>query len=533
MSSNSPRIKGEITKTFSFEYVNGILSCRETLFSLLSKNTKLQSFLRTTQREARALESENLVALSRMSRNHGALQHALTRVTYLTELVRPCKDAGVRISDAVQFESARVLWDQGEMSTSIKMLEDLLANPDSDPQSISVGKPELFVRLVRGRHSSQLMTWKLIALKGHQVAEARLEKPDEIINRYLIPAIEELHGTAEGDEAGQVYHEFASFCDQQLQNADGLEDFQRIQRLRERKEAEVHDFERMIKSAGSQGKERDNLKNYRSKAKQWFEIDDREYQRLRGNREAFLRQSLENYLLCLKACDKYNSDALRFAALWLENWSSEIANSAVSKHIPQVGSGKFAPLMNQWSSRLLENSNIFQKSLSALVTRICIEHPYHGIYQLFAGSKTKGGKDDAAISRHRAANAIVDIVKHHRTTGHIWITLHNTNINFVKFAQEKLDDSKAKPGAKVALRKTTYGAKMEQDSKNSSFPPPTMSITLRPDRNYSDVPTIAKWQPEFTIASGISMPKIATAITTDGRKYKQLVWLSSRLQDKD
>jgi len=95
----------------------------------------------------------------------------------------------------------------------------------------------------------------------------------------------------------------------------------------------------------------------------------------------------------------------------------------------------------------------------------------------------------------------------------------------VKFAQEKLDESKAKPGAKVALRKTTYGQRIEQAVKSSSIPPPTMIIPLRPDRDYSDVPTIAKWQPEFSIASGISMPKIATAIATDGKKYKQLVGL--------
>ncbi len=371
----------------------------------------------------------------------------------------------------------------------------------------------------------RVMIQQLMTLQGHHISEARLEKPDEIIHRYLTPAIEALHGAIEGDEAGQVYHEFASFCDQQLQNADGLEDFQRIQKLRERKEAEVHDLERMIKSAPSQGKEKDNLKLHRTKAKQWFDIDDREYQRLRDSREAFLRQSLENYLLCLKACDKYDNDVLRFAALWLENWSSETANTAVSKHIAKVGSGKFAALMNQWSSRLLRNTNTFQKLLSALVTRVCVEHPYHGIYQLFAGSKTKGGKDDTAVSRWDAANAIVNIVKKHGTAGPIWITIHNANIEFVKFAQEKLDESKAKPGAKVALRKTTYGQRMEQAVKSSSFPPPTMSIPLRPDRDYSEVPIVAKWQPEFTIASGISMPKIATAIATDGKKYKQLVGL--------
>jgi ataxia telangiectasia mutated family protein len=83
-----------------------------------------------------------------MSRSHGALQHALTRVTYLTRLIKPCEDAGVTISAAVQFETARVLWDQGEMSTSIKMLQDLVKNPEITPQSIKVGRPELFARLV-------------------------------------------------------------------------------------------------------------------------------------------------------------------------------------------------------------------------------------------------------------------------------------------------------------------------------------------------------------------------------------------------
>ena len=360
-------------------------------------------------------------------------------------------------------------------------------------------------------------------VQGHQVSEARLEKPDEIINRYLTPAIKELSGASEGDEAGQVYHEFASFCDQQLQNADGLEDFQRISKLRERKEAEVQDLERMIRSSGAQGKERDNLRSHRTKAKQWLDIDDREYQRLRDSREAFLRQSLENYLLSLKACDKYDNDALRFAALWLENWSSDIANSAVSKYISQVGSRKFTSLMTQWCSRLLKTPDTFQKLLSGLVTRICVEHPYHGIPAIFTGSKTKGNKDNAAMARYEAAADIAEIVKHHRTAGEIWIALHNSNIAFIKFAQEKLDESKGKPGAKVPLRKTANGQKMEQDARNSKFPPPTMTITLRPDRDYRDVPMIAKWEPDFTVASGISMPKIATAVATDGKKYKQLV----------
>ena len=350
-----------------------------------------------------------------------------------------------------------------------------------------------------------------------------MEKPDEIITNYLLPAIKELDGITDGHEAGRVFHEFAAFCDQQLQNPDNLEDFQRIQRLRERKQAEVRDLEKMIQDTNSQSKEKDNLESHRKKAQSWFDLDNREYQRLRDGREAFLSQSLENYLLGLKACDNHDNDALRFSALWLEHSDSQTANRAVSKHINHVGSRKFASLMNQWTSRLLDTPNDFQVLLSALVFRICLEHPYHGMYQVFAGSKTKGGKDQAALSRNAAASNIVHKIKANRRAAPIWLSIHNTNINFVRFATEKLDDSKYKPGAKILLKKSPTGVKVEQDIATHKIPPPTARIPLRSDCNYNGTPQVVKYQAEFTLASGISMPKIVTAIGSDGRKYKQLV----------
>lgn len=303
---------------------------------------------------------------------------------------------------------------------------------------------------------------------------------------------------------------------------DGLEDFQRIQKLRERKEAEVEDLNKMIKSASSQTRDRDNLKSFRDKAKKWFDLDDREYQRLHQSRQSFLRQSLENYLLCLKACDKYDNDALRFSALWLENFDNEIANGAVAKHVGQVGSRKFAALMNQWSSRLLEAPGHFQTLLASLVLRICVDHPYHGMYQIFAGSKSKGGKDDVALARHAAANNVVQQLKSHKRSSATWMAVHNTNICFVRFATDRLEDASGKPGSKVLLRKLATGQRLEQDVQKQRIPPPTAKIDLRADCDYSDVPLIAKFLPEFSVASGISAPKIVTAIGTDGIKYKQL-----------
>lgn len=134
----------------SFNHISNIISCRETLFSSLSKSRTLQSFLKTSPRDARDLESGALLASSRMSRGHGALQNALGTAMYLTQLIKPCGDAGINITAAVQLESANVLWAQGEMTASIRILQELLQNFDSKSQWIRVGKSELLAKLVGG-----------------------------------------------------------------------------------------------------------------------------------------------------------------------------------------------------------------------------------------------------------------------------------------------------------------------------------------------------------------------------------------------
>lgn len=114
----------------------------------MSKNKTLQNFLKTSQPDARAIESNALLSSSKMSRHHGALQNALATVTYLTRLIEPCKQVGLNITAAVQFESANVLWDQGEMAASIRMLQDMLQKFDSKSQLIHVGMSELLAKLV-------------------------------------------------------------------------------------------------------------------------------------------------------------------------------------------------------------------------------------------------------------------------------------------------------------------------------------------------------------------------------------------------
>ncbi|KAI9882878.1 MAG: N-terminal acetyltransferase A complex catalytic subunit ard1 [Watsoniomyces obsoletus] len=484
-----------------FEDVTQLMSTRENVFGILSRQTNLQQAVQTSAKELRLLEVETILESSALSRSHGALQSSLKAAMYLSELTEPCTQLGIDIDPTAQLEAANVLWDQGEMTASIGILQNIRRSLSSGNTIMHVGPAELLAKL------------------GHQVSEARLEKPEEIISQYLVPAVKELKGVSDGDAAGRVFHEFATFCDGQLQDADNLEDFRRIERLRQRKEAEVRELDKMMHSSGSQHKS--HLQSHRAKAKQWFDLDDREYQRLRQSREAFLKQSLENYLLTLKSCSKFDKDSLRFCALWLEHSDLDLANRAVTKHLASVPSLKMAPLMNQLSSRLLDVQSPFQTLLFDLLLKICTEHPYHGMYQVFSISKSRG-KDESAKSRQSAAGRIASSLKRSNVVSSRWLAVHNTNVCYARLAGEKVDD-KAKPGSRVALRTTEAGRKLEQDVPVNRIPPPTMTMELRADCDYSKVPVIVKFHPEMSIANGVSAPKIITAVGSNGVKYKQLV----------
>ena len=128
---------------------------------------------------------------------------------------------GLNIDAAIRIAAANSLWDHGEMISSIRMLQNIDKDSSLKKQTVPVSRSDLLSKI------------------GYQVSVARLETPDNIQKNYLEPALKELKGKNEGKEAGHVFHQFAMFCDEQLQNPDGLEDLTRLQNLKKGKSDEV------------------------------------------------------------------------------------------------------------------------------------------------------------------------------------------------------------------------------------------------------------------------------------------------------
>ena len=104
--------------------------------------------MKVSEKDARIVETQAILASSGLNRRHGALQSCLNSATYLGQLVGSCAELGVRVDIATNFEASNVLWDQGEMASSIRMLQDIAGSANFKDQDIYVGKPQVLATLV-------------------------------------------------------------------------------------------------------------------------------------------------------------------------------------------------------------------------------------------------------------------------------------------------------------------------------------------------------------------------------------------------
>ncbi|KAH7343071.1 serine/threonine-protein kinase-like protein tel1 [Rhexocercosporidium sp. MPI-PUGE-AT-0058] len=488
-------------KTGSFDDISQILSCRGTTLSTLNQEPRLQQIVGVQPIDTRIVEVETALLASTINRAHGALQESLSLATSMMDLIKPCHDVGVNPEVAIQLEAANALWDQGEMASSVRMLQALDDGESLKSQTIVVERSDLLTKT------------------GYRVSVARLQGADKVISEYLRPALRELKGRKDGHVAGQVFHQFAKFCDQQLQDPNSIEDLERLEQLTKNKQNDVNELEKLCERAtGDKNVLRRNL----SKNRAWLKLDRAELERHKSSRDEFVRQCLENYLLALAAFDEHDSNALRFSALWMEHSEKQLSNEAVSKHLSQVPSCKFAPLMNQLTSRLQDSKEQFQTLLFGLVLRICIDHPFHGMYQVYAGAVSEiNHKDESSVSRRSAANKVSKQLEHtkvHQT----WTDLRTCNRLYSALARET-NEQKYRSGRRFPIKESVAATNLNNKLAKLSLPPSTMQIPLSPIMDYTNLPTVVRLDPVVRIASGVSAPKIITAITSTGVKFTQLV----------
>ncbi|KAI7497312.1 hypothetical protein KC367_g5960 [Hortaea werneckii] len=484
----------------SFDDCKTLASNRAILFGVLAQNREMLQSMHITPKTAMSLEIEALLATSRLAREQSVLQEALSACTQVNQLATKYKDSGIRISSAADYETAMVLWGAGESSASVQMLRRIAAQATYGNDDIKVGHPTVLAEL------------------AHQLAEGRLEKPEEIRTYCLTPAVDTLGGGRKGSEAGKVFHEYATFCDQQLQNPGNNEDFNRISMVRQKRLEDIRELETL--SRRKSGYQKKELDRSISQAHSWYALDNEEYERLNESRSTYTRLSLQNYLLSLQASDDHDIDVLRFFAMWFENSESNAANDVVRKHLSNVPSWKFVVLNNQLMPRLEEDQSIFQSCLKQLIERICAQHPHHSLHHLYAACTNPDNVSDTqAMSRCRGAKGIRNSLRANEQSSETISKVWEADAAYENFSKEEPPDRNK---SKVATNTFQPAVKLTNKIKSLNVPPATIHLPLRPDGNYEGVPVVRQWGPSMQIMDGLSHPKVLTAQASDGSVHKQL-----------
>ncbi|KAI5367726.1 Putative serine/threonine-protein kinase ATM, plant [Septoria linicola] len=487
-----------------FDDVKPFLSNRHTVLGVLSQNVPMQQSMHISTKQCRVLEVEALLALSRISREHNKLQEALTATTTMSDMVGTCSHTGLQISSAVSMETALVLWDAGEASMSVKMLHDLnKLNSESIRQDIHVGHAGLLAQL------------------GHESAQARLHKPEQILSEYLKPAVNAAGKSKDQSEIGRVHYEFAKFCDNELQNPSSIENLARITKLRHNKEEEVEAYRQAIRSGKKTTNERQLMTRKMQQAQTWLEIDIAEERRLQKNQSDHVNLSLQNYLQTLAASEKYDICVLRFFALWLENTNGvdQGPDAFVMRYLPKVASWKFVRLMNQLMSHLEESATPFQQALGGLLHRIFIQHPYHSLHHLFALRNMQLSKDPAAMSRLNASVSIMNELQKDPRIATILKNVFTADQLYRVLADNKPEGTQ---NAKIDVKKIAAAERVYVRVPPLKVPPSTITLRLRPNGGYSDVPVVARFDRTVSIMNGLSAPKMMKLLATNGKYYKEL-----------
>jgi ataxia telangiectasia mutated family protein len=136
------------TNQSSYHEVGEILSWHEALFSSVRKNDIIKSRAKLSLADSRLLEAKVIRQSLEITRTHGISQASLKSAMSLSKLAEPCAALGMNIDGAAKFDLANVLWDQGEMTASIRMLQQLKGQNDLHRQAIPLSRAELLVTLV-------------------------------------------------------------------------------------------------------------------------------------------------------------------------------------------------------------------------------------------------------------------------------------------------------------------------------------------------------------------------------------------------
>ncbi|KAF9075300.1 hypothetical protein BDP27DRAFT_1315847 [Rhodocollybia butyracea] len=496
---------------FQFDDIESIMATRLSLVKSARRKEQrhqIGAMLSPFSQTLFEVEKDCLLRLSQAALEAHQVQVALNSVIRAKNLEKIS-------SPAVIEQFASVLWAHKEEKHAVEYLKDLrrdAKNPD----------PVWLAQLM-----ARLGTW---------TAEACLEQPSFIEHEFFKPSISLIEKAPDSQSRATIYHQYAKFAEAQYKAALDSPDLIRLNVYRERKEKELKDYEQMTKGRSADK----TMINAANAAKKVLAQDNKATADFIANRDAVLKQAIQMYSRCLEVSDMFDEDVpIRLCSLWLSNFDYIAIQKDLAEAINRVPSRKLVFLAHQIFSRLDETKTEAQKILWPTIMRMCSEHPFHSLYQLFclqppkaAGTKSNrratgrasGGlttETEHNAGRSSAAKDVFNSLLNNPSTSDRTAAVEELCEASLLFANFSVGDS-AKTGEVKPVPKDQLILNLRLS--RLKVPVITAYTPVDPSKRYDPAECVCvhKYDDHFEIAGGANHPKIISCVGSDGRKYKQL-----------
>lgn len=387
-----------------------------------------------------------------------------------------------------------------------------------------------------------------MCLQGAWTSEACLEKPTDILTRFFEPATSIVDDVvsnpdnAAGADYATVYHQCAMFAEHQYLTIVRSPDTIRWKIYIDRKTQEIQQRQDQLQKTHQGSKDFLHLSQVQKKAQALLVQDQTYFQQESGARNTFLEQAIDMYSRCLATSDAFDDDgSIRLCSLWFANFHDLPLQAKVRIALERVPSRKFVFLAHQLSARLSATSSgkvpQNQANLQTLVSRMCQEHPFHSLYQVYAlkpdrsheistSNRRQSSRHDVSLSqadRGSAAGEIFDRLRGDTSMGQRVRQVEiicEASLEWAKFPIKKDSRFNAK-GLKGPFK--VPGDLSILKIENLQVPVVTAHTPLDPTLRYDNCVWITSFEKTFDTAGGVNLPKISICNGSDGRRFKQLV----------
>ena len=361
------------------------------------------------------------------------------------------------------------------------------------------------------------------------MAQACLKPPVTIRETYFVPA-HEILATQHEESAGLAHipYQFAVFAEHQYQAIARSDTSAQLQRHMERKQLEVQEYASALSSSSrsTDSKHRTALSQAQRTAKLMLDQDARQFTLHVEKLNSFLRDAITMFTRSLVLSDEYDQDAvIRLCSLWFSNFNDVHLNQYISESIDAIPSRKFVFLAHQLTARLSALtrdplSSGSQQALQNLMIRLCREHPFHSLYQVYAlrqgfrapprRSSTPTTSNDSQNSRKQAAEDLFNSLRGDSVEGNRLQDIETLCDAYVEWAKHPIKgdssqdknqpkDKDKQPGKPIPAQLKLHKV------RNMKVPVSTAHTPVDPSCQYNNIVGIKYYGKRYTTAGGYVM----------------------------